>query len=135
MATTSDKHQPLWFSRELFTDYWTALISRVRQDETCDRVFSGKMPHPLIKLQKLNQQQILGYECTLVAEAVLLHNPIEPAEQLIIEISDAALIIDEDPPLAKYWSNFKELWPKYKTAQRKIYAITVATLKIGTSMH
>ena len=135
MASASEKHQTLWFTRELFTDYWTALISRVRQNETCDQVYSGTMPHPLIRLQKENQKQILEYKCTLVADAVLQHNPIEPAEKLIKSITNAAWLAKVDPPLAKLWKEFNEIWPKYKTAQRKIYAIAVATLKIGISMH
>ena len=135
MASAHDKPQPLWFTRELFTDYWTALISRVRQDETCDQVYSGTLPHPLIRLQKQNQKQILEYKCTLVPEAVLQHNPIEPAEKLVRDVKNAAALRQVDPPLAALWKEFKEFWPKFKTAQRKIYAIAVATLKIGISMH
>ena len=103
MASSADKQQALWFSRELFTDYWTALISRVRQDENCDNVYSGSMPHPLIMLQKTNQKQILELGCTLIAEAVLQHDPIEPADKFIVSIKNAAILHKTDPPLNKLW--------------------------------
>ena len=80
---SAEKQQPLWFSRELFADYRTSLILRVSQNEQCDKVYSGTMPHPLINLQKLNQTQILEYKCTLVAEGLLQHNPIESAETFV----------------------------------------------------
>ena len=138
MATTTstpDKLPALYFSREMFSDYWTALISRVRQDDTCDQVYIGILPHPLVQLQKDNQAQILDYECQLVAEAVLEQNPIEPADKLLAAIRFAAAIAQKDPPLDKFWKEFSEAWPVFKQAQRRIYAITIATLKVGTSMH
>ena len=49
--TRKSKSPPLWFLRELFVDYWTALESRVRRDDDCDRVYTGVMPHPLLDLQ------------------------------------------------------------------------------------
>ena len=70
MASTAEKQQPLWFSRELFAAYWTALNSRVRQDENCDKVYSDIMPHPLIALQNQNHKQILDYKCVLVVQAL-----------------------------------------------------------------
>ena len=36
------------FSREDFDDYWTALLARVRLDDTADRIVSGEFPHPLL---------------------------------------------------------------------------------------
>ena len=65
------KLPPLQFSRELFADCWTAVVSRFRQDDECDKVYSGLMRHPLIALQQQNQQQILNYHCNLVPEEVL----------------------------------------------------------------
>ena len=67
------------------------------------------MPHPLIKLQKANQQQILDYKCALVAEAVLQHDPIDPTESFIRDIIEAALSENVQPPLAKMWQEFQTL--------------------------
>ena len=129
------KLPPLQFSRELFADYWTAVISRVRQDDECDKIYSGVMKHPLIALQQKNQQQILAYHCTLVPEEVLRDNPIQPAEFLVAAIVIAAKEINKDPPLDDLWDVFQTKWPIYKRAQRKIYATIIATLQVGTSMH
>ena len=133
--SSAAKAPPLWFSRELFADYWTALESRVRQDDDCDRVYSGVMPHPLIKLQHLNRDQILAYNCELISDAVLTANPIYPAELLIAAITAAAVAAQMIPPLAVHWDEFRELWPTYKRAQRRIWAIAISTLKVGQSMH
>ena len=133
--TTPEKVSPLSFSRQQFADYWTALISRVRQDDDCDQVFSGSMPHPMVLFQKQNHQQILDYGLTLIAEAVLAVNPIQPAELLLQEIKHAAAQANKDPPLDTNWNVFQTEWLKYKKAQRKIYAIAIATLRVGSSMH
>ena len=132
---TQEKPAPLSYSREQFADFWTALISRVRQDEDCDQIYSGSMPHPLVDLQKKNRQQISEYAVTLVAEAFLESNPIEPTEIFITAIKLAATRANKDPPLSLLWEDFLKVWPKYKAAQRKIYAITISTLRVGTSMH
>ena len=135
-STASDnKLPPLWFSSEQFADYWTALISRVRQNDDCDSLFTGKMLHPLIALQKENQQQILTYSLTLVAEEKLKIDPIQPTEFLIAAILTAAAEAENDPPLPNKWDEFQTAWPIYKRTQRKIYATAVATLRVGTSMH
>ena len=136
MASASPaKLPPLWFSRELFADYWTALISRVRQDDECDKVYSGVLPHPLSALQLSNQAQILGYNLSLVSDELLESNPFEPAEYLIASIKVAAAASHTDPPLANGWHRFLDVWIVFKRAQRKIYAISVATLRVGESMH
>ena len=133
--SSSSKTPPLWFSRELFADYWTALESRVRQDDDCDRVYSGVMPHPLIKLQHLNRDQILSYNCEIISDAVLTMNPIYPAEMLLTAIVAAAAAAGMVPPLAVYWDEFRTHWPIYQRAQRRIWAIAIATLRVGQSMH
>ena len=134
--SSSAKTPPLWFSRELFSDYWTALESRVRQDDDCDRVYSGIMPHPLIKkLYRLNRDQIIAYNCELVSDTVLTLNPIYPAELLITAITTAAAAAQMIPPLTVYWDEFREHWPIYKRAQRRIWAIAIATLQVGQSIH
>ena len=130
-----EKPTPLSYSREQFADYWTALISRVRQDDDCDQIYSGSMPHPLVMLQKKNLQQIQGYDVTLVAEALLQSNPIEPTEVFINAIKIAAATANKDPPLSLLWNEFNTQWPKYRKAQRKIYAIAISTLRVGSSMH
>ena len=134
-STTLNKLPPLQFSRELFADYWTAVVSRVRQDDECDQVYSGIFPHPLISLQQSNQQQILSYNCVLVPEEVLKADPIQPADFLIAAIIVAAKELNVDPPLDQHWDVFKQKWPTYKRAQRKIYATIISTLRVGTSMH
>ena len=71
-------------SRELFADYWTALESRVRRDDDCDRVYSGVMPHPLIDLQYHKTDQITTfYNQELVTDAMITADPIRSAETLI----------------------------------------------------
>lgn len=130
-----EKPTPLSYSREQFADYWTALISRLRQDDDCDQIYSGSMPHPLVMLQKKNQQQIRGYDVTLVAEALLQSNPIEPTEMFINAIKIAAATANQDPPLAQLWTEFNTQWSMYKKTQRKIYAIAISTLRVGSSMH
>ena len=134
-SSSTEKLPPLCFSREQFADYWTTLISRVRQDDECDKVFTGVTQHPLIELQQKNQQQILAYNLTLVSEAVLAVDPMWPADYLIASIKVAATEAQADPPLTNQWAEFQIKWPKYKTTQRKIYAIAVATLRVGSSMH
>ena len=98
-SSASDKTPPLWYSGEQFADYWTALTARVRQDDECDQLFTGTMLHPLIELQKQNQQQILDYNLTLVSEEKLKAYPIQPADFLIAAIKVAAQEADNDPPL------------------------------------
>ena len=139
MDATNDrdatKPLPLTFSREHFADYYTALVSRIRATDECDGVFTGYIPHPLIELQSENQQEILDYGISLVAPALLTHRPFEPADELVYSIEQAAARANRDPPLAKLWEDFKTAWPVYKRVQRKIYAIIVATLRVGTSVH
>ena len=134
-TNNSGKAPPLWFSREMFADYWTALESRVRQDDDCDRVYTGTMQHPLIDLQQRNREQIRSYNCELVSDALLLADPIRPTEMLIASIIVAAVAATMVPPLAVHWDKFRADWTVYKRAQRKIYAIAIATLQVGKSVH
>ena len=135
-TNNSGKAPPLWFSREMFADYWTALESRVRQDDDCDRVYTGTMRHPLIELQHKNRDQIRSYNCELVTDdAMLTADPIGPTEMLIASIIVAAVAATIVPPLAVHWDDFRSEWTVYKRAQRKIYAIAIATLQVGKSMH
>ena len=77
MASSVSKLPPLWYSSEQFADYWTALTSRVRQDDDLDKLFTGIMAHPLITLQKSNQSQITDdYHLTLISEEKLKADPI-----------------------------------------------------------
>ena len=119
----------------MFADYWTALESRVRQDDDCDRVYTGLMQHPLIDLQQRNRDQIRAYNCELVTDAMLIADPIRPTEMLIASIIVAAVAASIVPPLAVHWDDFRANWIVYKRAQRKIYAIAIATLQVGKSMH
>ena len=135
MASNEAKLPPLYFSREQFAYYWTSLISRIRQDDHCDKVYTGLMPHPLISLQQKSQQQIIDYQLTLLPEALLQQNPIEPADRLIASIIVAATARRNDPPLQTDWEAFDKAWPIYKRALRHIYALVVATLRVGSSMH
>ena len=134
-TTGSGKTPPLWFSREMFADYWTALESRVRQDDDCDQVYTGTMRHPLIDLQRHNRDQIRQYNCELITDAVLTADPIRPTEMLIASIIVAAVAAQMVPPLAVHWDEFRNKWAIYKRAQRKIYSIAIATLQVGKSMH
>lgn len=130
------KLPPLYFSREQFADYWTSLLSRIRQDDDCEKIYTGLMPHPIVALQTRNQQQIINYNLELIAEAVLAINPIEPADRLLASVQVAAAASNVNPPLTNIWvTTVDDLWPRYKRSLRKIYAIVVATLQVGTSMH
>ena len=132
----ADQRKPrLTFSREYYADYHTALLSQFRADDDCNDVYTGAQKHPLIELQLLNQQQILDYNIHLVAEAVLQSRPFAPTEDFIYRVKLAAAAKNVDPPLAKLWAAFLAAWKIYKSAQRKIYATIVATLRVGESMH
>ena len=133
--TTDSRKSRLTFSREHYADYHTALLAQFRSDEECDAVYTGTQKHPLIELQLLNQSQILSYNVNLIAEAVLQANPFDPTEDFIYRVKLAAAAKNEDPPLAKLWAEFLVAWKVYKSAQRKIYATIVATLRVGESMH
>ena len=97
------KLPPLYFSREQFADYWTSLLSRIRQDDDCEKVYTGLMPHPVIALQTINQQQILNYNVNLVSEEILTVNPIEPADRLLASVQVAAAANNITPPLVSIW--------------------------------
>jgi len=94
------------FSREFFADYHTALLADIRTDDNCNDVYTGDKPHPLINLQKLNQSQIIAYKVSLVSEEVLRARPFVPAEAFLHAVKSAALIVKENPPLAKFWAEF-----------------------------
>ena len=70
-----------------------------------------------------------------MSNVVLDSNPIEPTEHLVAGIVNAAKQQNRDPPLDQWWEEFKQAWTIYKRAQRTIYAIAVATLRVGSSMH
>ena len=106
-----------------------------RTDDACNDVYTGAQPHPLIELQLLNQTQILVYNVNLVPEAILCLRPFAPAETFLLDVKKAALRTSTDPPLTKFWAEFLTAWQRYKSAQRKIYVMIVATLHVGTSMH
>ena len=95
------KLPPLYFSREQFADYWTSLLSRIRQDDECEQVYTGIVQHPIIALQQQNQQQITDYHITLVAEAVLNADPIAPADRLLASIQVAAAATGARDPAAR----------------------------------
>ena len=80
----------LTFTQEFFADYHTALVSRIRTCDECDGVYTGFLPHPLIKLQTENQQQILDYNVDLVSPELLESQPFEPTEYFIFLIKQAA---------------------------------------------
>ena len=133
--STDPRKSRLTFSREFYADYHTALLSQFRSDDECNDVYTGAQKHPLIELQLLNQQQILDYNVHLVAAAVLQSRPFGPTEDFIYAIKVAATAAKTDPPLAKLWKEFLAAWKACKSAQRKIYATIVATLRVGESMH
>ena len=132
---TEHSRSRLTFSREHYADYHTALLSKIRTDEVCNDVYTGNQPHPLIELQILNQTQILAYKVNLVPAAILKLRPFVPAEEFLHSIKHAATLANKNPPLDKLWQEFLVAWKCYKTAQRKIYATIVATLRVGSSMH
>ena len=133
--STDPSKSRLTFSRNHYADYHTALLSQFRSDDNCNDVYTGAQKHPLIELQLLNQQQILDYNVHLIAAAVLQSRPFAPTEDFIYAIKLAAADKKVDPPLAKLWKEFIAAWKVYKSAQRKIYATIVATLRVGESMH
>ena len=67
----------LYFVREQFANYWTDLIVRVRQNDDCDRVYTGILPNPVILLQRLCSAQITGYRVPLVTDFDLHNNPLD----------------------------------------------------------
>ena len=134
--TYTDSRRPrLTFPREFYTDYHTVLLSQIRTCDICNDVYTGALKHPLVELQILNQKQILDYGITLVAQAVLQHRPFVPTEEFIHAVRIAAAKANVKPPLDQLWQEFTVAWKTYKSAQRKIYATIVATLRMGSSMH
>ena len=61
----------------------------------------------LIQFQKQNQQQILDYRLTLIVEAVLVSNPIQPVEIFLQSIVNADAQSNKDPPLQNHWDVFQ----------------------------
>ena len=136
MAPSASKLPPLWYSSEQFADYWTALTSRVRQDDELDKLFTGIMAHPLVALQNSNRSQIEDdYHLNLISDEKLKAYPIQSAEYFIAAVKVAAAEANNEPPLTNNWDVYTTAWPIYKATQRKMYSIAVSTLKVGSSMH
>ena len=47
------------FSRENFDDYMCALMVKIHNNDTVDRVISGELCHPLIVFQQVNNQNLM----------------------------------------------------------------------------
>ena len=117
---------------EFFTDYWIVLISRVRQDDECDKVYSVVIPHPLSALQLSSQTHILGCNLTLVSDEVLERNPFETAEYLVtsIKVAVAVQILTH-----QVGNNFLLFGLFSIDHNEKITPYRVATLRVGESIH
>ena len=129
--------QKLLYSREQFDDYWTALLARVRQHEDCDNLYTGATKHPVLALQSQHSAQIKEYAIPLIPPDIFAANPLASATKFISEVQSAASIAGKDPPLGtkqEDWDKFIKDWNAYKNTQRKIYAIVVGTLEVGSSI-
>ena len=134
-----DNRRKLFYNREQFADYWTALIAQVRQTDEMDGVYSGITPHPLIKLVHENADDIRQLGVPFVTNEQLENNPLESTDIFLKAITVAAVANggDRDFPLlanAGEWTEFMDSWASYKAAQRQIYARVVATLEVGSSI-
>ena len=100
----------LFYSHAQFADYWTALVSRIRSTDSCDKIYMGRFPHPLIKLQEQNLNTIQAFNVALIPPARLEFDPIEPTEIFVLQLTKAASETDPptDPPLAVGWTTFLE---------------------------
>ena len=127
-----NKQQRLYLSQEFFADYLTALLSRVRQNEKCNAVYTGRQKHPLIAVQLANTAQLQGLNIRFIDEATLNFTPFRPSENFIIDVNDKSTT---DPKLHNGWDAFLAAYNDYKETQHKIYGIIVATLRVGTSVH
>ena len=106
MASADDSQDPsklprLYFVRDQFADYWTKLVARVRQNDDCDRVYTGALPNPVIQLQKLCSATIAGYHVPLVTDFDLQNNPLDAVDRFQAAILVAARVSDPptNPPL------------------------------------
>ena len=127
-----NKPQRLYLSREFFADYLTALLTRIRQDEKCNGIYTGKQKHPLVAVQRLNQRQLQTLHINFIPEATLTFTPFRPADNFIVEVNTKS---NATPKLDNGWDAFITSYAEYKDSQHKIYAIIVATLRVGQSMH
>ena len=130
--TEVSKLPRLQYSREFFADYITAIHARIRQDEKCDAIYTGRQKHPLIAVQTNNQAQLQRIHVWFVPEAQLNFQPFVPADNFIVEVNAKST---QDPKLVNGWDDFLTSYGDYKTTQRKIYDIIVATLRMGSSLH
>ena len=134
-----DNRRKLFYNREQFTDYWTALLARVRQTDEMDSVYSGITPHPLIALVDEQANEIQRLRVPFVTREQLLRNPLESTDRFIKAITVAAVAAGKDRnfPLradAAAWKEFTDSWSSYKQIQRKIYGMVVSTLEVGSSI-
>ena len=143
MASDSQDYgnrRKLFYNREQFADYWTALIARVRQTDDMDGIYAGTIPHPLIGLVQSQAQQIRQLQVPFVSNEELENNPLESTDRFIKALTVAAVATggNRDYPLygsaAAWRTNFADKWSLYKQVQRKIYATVVATLEVGSSI-
>ena len=131
--TEGYNRQPrLYLSQEFFTDYFTALLTRVRQDPKCNALYTGKQKHPLLGVQAANTAQLQRLNIQFIPEATLIYNPFRPADKFILDVETNS---NADPKLDNGWDAFIAAYADYKNTQHKIYGIIVGTLRVGTSMH
>ena len=134
-----DNRRKLFYNREQFADYWTALLARVRQTDEMDAVYSGFTPHPLIALVDEQADEIRRLRVPFVTAEQLRQNPLESTDRFIKAIIVAAVAAGKDRtfPLrrdASQWKEFTDSWSAYKQIQRKIYGLVVSTLEVGSSI-
>ena len=132
-----NQKQKLLYNREQFDDYWTALLARVRQHDDCEDMYTGATHHPILALQSDHSAEIKAYGIPLIPLQVLGSDPLGAASELIRKIEQAARRAEKDPPLGtnkELWDKVLKDWSTFKKVQRKIYAIIVSTLEIGSSI-
>ena len=100
--TEVSKLPRLQYSREFFADYITALHARIRQDEKCDAIYTGRQKHPLIAVQTNNQAQLQRIHVRFVPEAQLNFHPFAPADNFILEVNTKST---QDPKLDNGWED------------------------------
>ena len=99
MATDNqdyDNRRKLFYNREQFADYWTALLARVRQTDEMDSVYSGITPHPLIALVDEQANEIQRLRVPFVTREQLLRNPLESTDRFIKAITVTAVAAGKD---------------------------------------
>ena len=135
-VTQFNRRPRLLYSRENFADYWTALHAQLCRTEECDQLVSGRLSHPLVALADRRQGELYRLGVLAPTAEQLDRDPIGCCDEFIIFLQQTAgsLQPPEDPPVPD-WDTFLADYAAYKAALRKIYAIIINTLTVGSSMH